>query len=111
MKRFFSLIASGFLVSAILTTSAIADSAKGQKLYLKYLKKTVGYNGAKFAAKHTQDEWEELFENGGEGFKKEFGTTDKAKKFFEGKKFEKIMPHIKDFVIEYASDSGNVPSC
>ena len=111
MKKFSSLILSGFLMASVLSTSAMADPAKGQKLYLKYLKKTVGFNGAKFAAKHTQDEWEELFENDGEEFKKEFGSNDKTKKFFEGEKFKKIMPHIKDFVIEYASDSGNVPSC
>ena len=31
--------------------------------------------------------------------------------FLKGDKFEKFMPDIKDFCIEFASDSGNVPSC
>ncbi len=111
MKRVTGLLLAIFLGLSLATSTALADPAKGQKLYLKYMKKTTGMNGAKFAAVHTQDEWEELFEEDGAGFKKEFGTSDRAKKFFGGKKFEKIMPHIKDFVIEYASDSGNVPSC
>ena len=111
MKRVTGLLLAIFLGLSLATSTALADPAKGQKLYLKYMKKTTGMNGAKFAAVHTQDEWEELFENDGEGFKAEFGTSDRAKKFFEGAKFKKIMPHIQDFVIEYASDSGNVPSC
>lgn len=111
MKKLMSLIVSGFLMLSVLSTSAMADPAKGQKLYLKYLKSVTEMNGAKFAAKHTQDEWEELFADDGAGFKKEFGVNEKAQKFFEGEKFKQIMPHIKDFAIEYASDSGNVPSC
>lgn len=107
MKKFASLLLAIFLGLSFVTTTAMADAAKGQKLYLKYMKKILGMNGAKFAAQHTQDEWEELFEDDAAGFKKKFGPN----KFFDGEKFKKIAPHIKDFAIEYASDSGNVPSC
>ena len=33
------------------------------------------------------------------------------KGFFQEEKWSKFMPHIKDFCIEYAVDSGKVPSC
>ena len=36
----------------------------------------------------------------------------KAEKFTSSKKFkEKYAPHLKDFLYQYGSDSGNVPSC
>ena len=89
---------------ALLSGAANADIKKGQKIYLKKLKAACGFNGAKFAVKHTQDEWEALKESG------KFGAEVK-----------KICPksHLKpkyendlyDFVYEYASDSGKVPSC
>ncbi len=89
---------------ALLSGAASADIKKGQKIYLKKLKAACGFNGAKFAVKHTQDEWEALKESG------KFGAEVK-----------KICPksHLKpkyendlyDFVYEYASDSGKVPSC
>ncbi len=111
MKKLASLLLAVFLGVSFMATSAMADPAKGQKLYLKYMKDIIGMNGAKFAAKHTQEEWTALFDKDGEGFKKEFGTSDKAKKFFEGEKFKTMLPDLKDFAVEYASDSGNVPSC
>jgi len=86
--------------------------AKGQKLYLKFLKGKFGMNGSKFCAKYSQDEWDELFEDNAAGFIKEFSTAyPSSKVFLNGKKFQKIKTHIYDFAYEYANDSGNVPSC
>jgi hypothetical protein len=111
MKKLASVILSVFIGSAFVSSMAFADAAKGQKLYLKYLKKSMGMNGAGFAALHTQDEWEEMFENDGEGVKALMKEKGVSESFLNGDKFKKFMPHIKDFAIEYASDSGNVPSC
>ena len=96
---------------ALLTTAASADAAKGQKLYQKKLKSKCGFSGAVFAKKHTQDEWSEAKDNGNLG---EVMTEacPGGKKFFEGSKFKKkYSTHIYDFVNDFASDSGNVPSC
>ena len=41
-----------------------ADAAKGQKLYMKKMKASCGFSGAKFAAKHTVDEWTAIKEAG-----------------------------------------------
>lgn len=112
MKKILTLLISSFLLVGVVSSSALADAAKGQKYYLKFFKKKTGLNGAKFATQHTQDEWKALFDNNAAGFIQTYSKKFPAmEKFLNGKKFKKYMPHIKDFVVEYASDSGNVPSC
>ena len=89
-----------------------ADAAKGQKVYLKKFKSQFDMNGAKFAALHSQDEWEELFEDDAEAFIQEFSERfPKAAPYLSNPKTLKKIMLIQDFVIEYANDSGNVPSC
>ncbi len=105
MKKFLSIIATSVLVAGIATTTVSADPAKGQKLYLKKLKKVCGINGAKMSAKHTQDEWEKLKEEG--------KLEDEIKKICPNVKDvkDKYLDDLFDFFYEYGSDSGNVPSC
>ncbi|MBV5279678.1 MAG: hypothetical protein J0647_11805 [Campylobacteraceae bacterium] len=112
MKKVIGLVISAFFILGLMSTSAFADSAKGQKYYLKYMKNDSGMNGAKFATQHTQAEWKALFEGKGEKFIAEYSKKFPALEgFLKGDKFEKFMPDIKDFCLEFASDSGNVPSC
>ena len=105
MKKILGLVASTVLLASLATTAASADPAKGQKLYLKKLKKGCGMNGAKMAAKHTQDEWEALKDGG--------KLEDEIKKICPNIKDvkDKYLPDMFDFFHEYGSDSGNVPSC
>jgi hypothetical protein len=105
MKKLLSIIAAAGLMLALTSTSASADVTKGQKLYSKKLKKACGFTGAKMAAKHSQDEWETIQEDG--------KLADEIMKLCpEVKKVkEKYIPHYYDFFKEYANDSGNVPSC
>lgn len=105
-KTLFTAIATSLLLTA---TTASADVKKGQKYYLKNCKKCHG-NGTKGAAMKTQFEWEEMFDYEGEMIIDAHKGT-KAEAFFGGAKFKKIAPHLKDFLYEYGSDSGNVPSC
>jgi hypothetical protein len=113
MKKLLAMLIAAFMMVGMMSSSAFADAAKGQKYYLKFLKKKSGINGAKFAVQHTQAEWKALFENDGEKFIAEYSSKyPKLKDFFNSDKFKKkYMKHIRDFAIEYASDSGNVPSC
>ncbi len=79
--------------------------SRGQRLYLKKMKKTCAMNGADFAKKHTQDVWHTLKEVG--YFSEEVAKIcPNLKEFKEG-----WSERIFDFVYEYASDSGHVPSC
>ncbi len=109
IKKTTSVLLSSLVALGMLSTAANADIKKGQKAYLKTCKKCHG-NGTKGAAMHTQDEWEELFENNAEGMIKAH-AGDKSEAFFKGDKFQKMAPDLKDFLYEYGSDSGNVPSC
>jgi hypothetical protein len=104
MKNVMKLATAALLGVAVLSTTASADVKKGQKLYMKKMKAACGFSGAKFAQKHTQDEWEEI--NGAGKF------AEEAAKICPGVKLkDSYVPHIYDFAYEYASDSGNVPSC
>ena len=104
MNTITELVISIFLGLLLFSTSSVADVKKGQKIYLKKLKAPCGFNGAEFAHKHTQDEWEAIQEAG--KFK-----TEVKKLCPKSKLKAKYAPHVYDFAYEYASDSGIVPSC
>jgi hypothetical protein len=88
----------------IVPTMASADVAKGQKIYSKQLKSKCGITGSTFAGKHSQDQWEEIYDAG--------KLSDEIKQICHGYILdENLLPHIYDFAYEYANDSGNVPNC
>jgi len=109
MKKHTSVLLATIVGLGLMATTASADIKKGQKGYLKTCKKCHG-NGTKGAAMQTQAAWEELFANDAASIKAKHEGT-KGKKFFNSKKFKKLAPHLKDFLYQYGSDSGNVPSC
>jgi hypothetical protein len=113
ITRIISILTFSMFLTFMTVSNANADVKKGQKYYLKIFKKKLGMNGTKFAASHTVAEWNILFNNNAELFIKEYSkSTPKLSKFLNGKKFKKkYMLHIKDFALEYANDTGNVPSC
>jgi hypothetical protein len=86
-------------------TSAMADAGKGQKIYSKKLKKACGFNGAVMAKKHKQSEWKSINSSGKLG--------DEIKKLCPASKplKDKYLKDLYDFFYNFASDSGNVPSC
>ena len=105
--KLFKVVMIGALTLSITSTSLFADAVKGQKLFSKLLKEPCGMTGAKFAAKHTQEEWTQIKEAG------KFG--DEIIKICPNVKAgdvsESAIEHIFDFSKEFASDSGNVPAC
>lgn len=105
MNKITKLAVAILLGTVMFSSTASADIKKGQKLYLKKLKKPCYISGAKFAHTHTQDEWEEINEAG------KFATEVKKICPKVKKVKEKYVPHLYDFVYEYAKDSGNIPSC
>ncbi|MEA3354429.1 MAG: cytochrome C [Campylobacterota bacterium] len=106
MNKLLKLAFVGAIALGLSTTAATADVKKGQKLYSKKLKKACGVTGAKMAGKHTQDEWKTIGTAGMAAEIKVLCPTVKDKSLKE-----KYLPHYLDFFHEYASDSGNVPSC
>jgi hypothetical protein len=95
------------LVLGLTSTALFADAAKGQKLYSAKLKDPCGINGAKFAAKHTQDEWKALKDGG--KFKDEIIKICPNVKADDLS--DSVIQNVYDFSFDFASDSGNVPSC
>ena len=107
MNKMVKIALSAVVMLSLGATVASADAAKGQKLFSKKLKRACGMNGGKVASKHTQDEWTDI-ENAGK-LKAEIKTIcpkvkDRALK-------SKYMKDYYDFFHDFASDSGNVPSC
>ena len=98
---FFVLIASVGFVSSV----TYADTAKGQKIFIKKMKKPCGMTGGDMAVKHTQDEWKAINDAG--------KLNEELLKFCPDAKSLKdsYVPHVYDFLHNYASDSGNVPAC
>ena len=106
MKKITTLALAALLGLALATTSSFADAAKGQKLYSKFLKDACGFSGSKFAATHTQDEWEEINDAGTFADEVKAICPNVAKGYND-----KWSEDLYDFSYEFASDSGNVPSC
>ena len=101
------IIMVGALALGLTSTALFADSVKGQKLYSKLLKDPCGMTGAKFAAKHSQEEWKALKASG----KFEEEVIKICPNVKAGDIKDSVQEHIIDFAVEFASDSGNVPSC
>ena len=101
------IIMVGALALGLTSTALFADSVKGQKLYSKLLKDPCDMTGAKFAAKHSQEEWKALKTAG----KFEAEVIKICPKVKAGELSESVQENIIDFAIEFANDSGNVPSC
>jgi hypothetical protein len=104
MTKMTKLALVALLGFTVLSTTASADANKGKKIYMKKMKSSCGFSGAKFATKHTQSEWEKIKGAG------QFAAE--AAKICPGLKLKsKYVTDVYDFSYEYASDSGNVPSC
>lgn len=90
---------------SFVSTASFAGVAKGQKLFIKKLKKSCGFTGGVMAKKKKQAEWKAIQEAG--------KLNDEIIKICPGAKplKEKYIQHVYDFLYNYASDSGNVPSC
>ena len=107
MKKFLLIVTIFFLAS-----SAVADINKGKRYYMKNFKQKFKMNGLDFVQLHTQAEWRALFKDEGRGFIIEFSKKyPKREKYLNDPKTWKKLQHVGDFAIEYASDSGNTPSC
>lgn len=105
MNKIVKIALGATLILSLGAVTASADVEKGQKLYKKKLKNTCEMSGGVIAAKHTQDEWTEIYEAGEleSEIKNICPKVEKVK--------EKFLPHLYDFFNEFGSDSGNVPSC
>lgn len=99
----------------LITGSTFLNAAtyKGQKIYIDSCKGCHG-GGQELAASKKQRGWEKLMENKGEKLADIHLTSKKASaswEYFKDRSYTKGAKHLEDFLVEYASDSGNVPAC
>ncbi len=104
MKKLLTLIFAVVVGLSFVSTASFAGSAKGQKLFIKKMKKSCGFSGGVMAKKHTQGEWKAI-QDAGKLNDELISICPKAKPLKE-----KYVSHVYDFLYNYASDSGNVPS-
>ena len=107
MKKITTLALIALFGFAMTTTAVQAGSInKGQKIYGKKIKGQCGdLGGGKFAASFKQKEWEDAMKAG----KFEAKVKEVCPKVETYK--EKWTPHLFEFAVEYASDTGNEPAC
>ncbi len=109
MKRFLLLLLMVFFVTV---TNVEAAAYKGQRVFSKQCARCHGKQ--KFIASKTKEEWKAVFKNKGQNLAKLHLKEQKAKaswSYFKSKKYAKKARHLKDFLVEYAKDSGKVPAC
>ena len=111
MKRTFKMLLAAVFGLALLTSVTYAsggDAGKGQKIIQKKVskacKKAGIEDGGVLAKKHTQAEWQKIFDEG--KLDAELQTLCPGVKKLK----EKYVPNVFAFLHFYASDSGNVPS-
>ena len=104
MKKLLTLLFAVVVGLSFVSTASFAGAAKGQKLFIKKMKKPCGFSGGVMAAKHTQGEWKAIQDAG--------QLNDELTKICPKAKplKKKYVSHVYDFLYNYASDSGNVPS-
>jgi cytochrome c2 len=93
--------------------SSNAAVYKGQKVFVKECVKC-HENGQVFISKKKIKEWKELMDQSGKALASLHLKNEKAKdswSYFESKNYEKNSKNLKQFLVEYAKDSGNVPAC
>ena len=104
------------LLSVILLIAIIPLNAsvyKGQKYFKK---KCISCHGKamQFVTAKSYDTWLEYFDESGDKIYDIHGDSVKAKasmKYFDSGKYRTSVKHFRDFFLEYASDTGNIPAC
>jgi len=95
--------------------SAVGEAAsyKGQLEYQANCKKC-HENGQQITQTYTMETWKKMMENKGRELADLHLRSEKAKdawEYFKSDTYEKQAKHLKDFLVEYAKDSGNIPAC
>lgn len=105
MKKVLALLFIAIVAIGFTGTASFADANKGQKIFIKMMKGPCGFDGGTMAKKHTQEEWKAINDAGqlNDELLKHCPDAEPLKNSF--------VPHVYDFLHNYASDSGNVPAC
>ncbi|MEA3330203.1 MAG: cytochrome C [Campylobacterota bacterium] len=94
-------------------TTMSAAVYKGQRVFVRKCV-VCHHEGQTFLTQKTISQWEALMKDGGKPLAK-LHTKDKnateSWEYFGSEKYSKKAKHLKQFLMEYAKDSGKVPAC
>lgn len=101
------------VISFIGLTSLEGAVYKGQREYVKKCRSCHG-DGQKLLSSKDSMEWEDLMDQNGKALAAVHINDESARDswdYFGSRKYENRVRDLRDFMLEYASDSGNVPAC
>lgn len=110
MNKFLLIVLS---LTVFTLSSSDAAIYKGQRIFIKKCLKC-HKSGQNFIAKYKMRQWKKFMKNKGKPLAEIHLNSEKAKKswkYFKSKKYARKSKHLKQFLVEYAKDSGNVPAC
>ncbi len=110
MTKFILILLS---LTIFFLTPSSAAIYKGQRVFVKKCLKCHGA-GQNFVNRYKMRKWKKWMKKKGKPLAKLHLKNKKAKKswkYFKSKRYTKKSKHLKQFLVEYAKDSGNVPAC
>ena len=110
MTKFLLILLSLTIIGVSSSNAAIY---KGQRIFVKKCVKCHDA-GQSFVALYKMKKWKKLMKKKGKPLAALHLKNAKAKKshkYFKSRKYTKKTKHLKQFLVEYAKDSGNVPAC
>jgi len=106
--RFFLLFSAFF---SLLNATGLY---KGQKQFVKSCR-VCHFNSQALIESKTQQEWKDLLNEDGkklyELHVEKKVDKDKLSEYLKNEKFIKKSKYLKQFLVEYAKDSGHIPAC
>jgi len=109
MQRLFFYV----VLLCVFTNSAVFGAIyKGHRVYVHKCS-TCHTDKEAFVKSKTIQQWEKLMLNHGEPLKKLHLKSKKAKKswgYFNTPEYTKKSKHLREFLMEYAKDSGKIPA-
>lgn len=100
-------------LTLLFTTGSSAAIYKGRITYNQVCQ-SCHQKGDQVIASRTQKEWQGIMKDDGFGLAKLHYSSNKTMKsweYFSSDLYAKNSRHLKDFLVEYAKDSGNVLAC
>ena len=103
------------VLSLTILSLSSADAAiyKGQRVFVKKCLKC-HEEGQNFVNEYKMKKWKKWMKKKGKPLAALHLKNKKAKKswkYFKSRKYTKKSKHLRQFLVEYAKDSGNVPAC
>jgi hypothetical protein len=109
MNKMFFIV---FLLSLI-SLSLNASVYKGHKLFKMKCLSCHG-KALDFVISKTTQEWEDWLQHKGKMVRNEHIQREDAlesMEYFNSERYPTHVPHFRDFFLEYAADTGNIPAC